>query len=149
MLVSHDWGAIIGSVFVAHYPDMVQKYILMGAAPRKVFKQLYEQTADQRNKSSYIVTFLKPGVAESEFQANDFARFSTIYKTEDVDVYKYVYSQPGTKKISLSLHIISERPRLKKITFEMFNRCINICLKLLSCQYFAEEWKTWLIEARW
>lgn len=95
--MSHDWGAIVGSAFVASNRRMVHKYILMGAPPRKVFKQLIDQSADQRNKSSYILEFLKRGVAESELQANDYAFLSSLFKKEDLDVYKYVFSQPGIK----------------------------------------------------
>lgn len=95
--MSHDWGAIIASAFVASNPKMVDKYILMGAPPRKVFKQLLDQSMDQRTKSSYILEFLKRGVAESELQANDYDFLNPLFQKEDLDVYKYVFSQPGTK----------------------------------------------------
>lgn len=61
-----------------------------------VFEQLINESTDQRNKSSYIVEFLKRGEAELQLEANDFAFFNQLFKKDDLDVYKYVFSQPGT-----------------------------------------------------
>ncbi|XP_037037292.1 epoxide hydrolase 4-like [Bradysia coprophila] len=104
VLVSHDWGALIASSFIASNRHMVHKYILMGSPPRKVFKQLIEETMDQRNKSSYVLEFLKRGVAESELQANDYAFLSPLFKNEDLAVYKYVFSQPGALTAGLNYY---------------------------------------------
>ncbi len=97
MLVSHDWGAIISSAFVANNRQMVHKYILSGAPDRKVFKQALATSEDQRNRSSYIIGFLQRGVAELNLQANDYAFLDPLYNSKDVDVYKHVFSRSGTK----------------------------------------------------
>lgn len=104
VLVSHDWGAIVASAFVATNRQMVDKYIFMAAPPRKVFRQLIAQTEDQRNKSSYILNFLKRGVAETEMQANDYAFLDPLFKQPDLDVYKYVFSQPGALTAGLNYY---------------------------------------------
>lgn len=104
VLVGHDWGAVVASVFVATNRYMVEKYIFMAGPPKKVFKQLIDSSADQRNKSAYIIGFLQRGTAESQLQANDYAFLNPLYKGADLEVYKYIFSQPGALTAGLNYY---------------------------------------------
>ncbi|KAJ6646579.1 Epoxide hydrolase 4, partial [Pseudolycoriella hygida] len=104
VLVSHDWGAIVASAFVATNRQMIDKYILMAAPPKKVFRQLIDQTEDQRKKSSYIIGFLKRGEAESQLQANNYAFLNPLFTKDDLVVYKYIFSQPGALTAGLNYY---------------------------------------------
>lgn len=103
ILVCHDWGAIIGSVFVAKYEQMVQKYILMGAPPTRIFKKLLQSTFDQLKRSWYIFFFQMPMLPELAMTCDDLIAFDKMFSTrhnkemtnEYLEAYKYVFSQPG------------------------------------------------------
>ncbi|XP_037042909.1 epoxide hydrolase 4-like [Bradysia coprophila] len=117
VLVCHDWGSIIGSAFIASNREMVDKYILLGSPSGTVFKQLIAESMDQRNKAAYIIEFLKRGVAESEMRANDYAFFSTLFKDEDLDVYKYVFSKPGALTAGLNYYRANISPNNGQMNF--------------------------------
>lgn len=103
ILVCHDWGSIIGSAFVERHDDMVQKYILMGAPPRRVFKKLLRTSLDQFKRSWYIFFFQMPILPEMALTCDDLVAFDKMLgrrhneemTDEYLEAYKYVFSKPG------------------------------------------------------
>lgn len=103
ILVCHDWGSIVGSAFVEKYTDMVQKYVLMGAPPRKVFKKLLRSSWDQFKRSWYIFFFQCPILPELVLTCEDLVAFDKMLgrrhndelTDEFLEAYKYVFSKPG------------------------------------------------------
>lgn len=103
ILVCHDWGSIVGSAFVEKWPDMVQKYVLMGAPPRKVFKKLLRSSWDQFKRSWYIFFFQCPILPELVLTCEDLVAFDKMLgrrhndelTDEFLEAYKYVFSKPG------------------------------------------------------
>lgn len=104
ILVCHDWGAIIGWNFVAKYKHMVQKYIMMGAPPRRIYRKLLQSTLEQFKKSWYIFFFQMPILPEWVLSADDMAIFKLMSngkKTDEnvnddvIESYKFVFSRPS------------------------------------------------------
>lgn len=82
---------------------MIYKYVMMGAPSRRIFKKLFNTSMDQFKRSSYVVFFQMPILPELTMTVNDFASFADMWKNdlneyfteEDLETYKYVFSQPG------------------------------------------------------
>ena len=53
ILVSHDWGGLVGWTVAAHYPDLVDKFIVCNAPDIKHFKQAIESDWKQFFMSWY------------------------------------------------------------------------------------------------
>lgn len=103
ILVCHDWGSIIGSMFVAKHEQMVQKYILMGAPPSKIFRKLLLSSLDQFKRSWYMIFFQMPILPELAMTCDDLVAFDKMFSIrrneemtdEHLQAYKYVFSKPG------------------------------------------------------
>lgn len=82
---------------------MVYKWVMMGGPSRRVFKKLFNASLDQFKRSWYVIMFQMPILPELLFKADDFESFRTVWKDdfneyfteEDLEAYKYVFSQPG------------------------------------------------------
>lgn len=106
-LVGHDWGAIVSWAFLETYPEMIDKYIVMNGPNAKVFMQLSKSsTSNQSSKSWYMYLFQVPYLAELYVSFADLALFKIILlghkksspfvSSEDIEAYKYTFSQPGS-----------------------------------------------------
>lgn len=88
--IGHDWGATIGWEFLSKYQYLVQKYVLMSAP-----------------SSKHFIFFQMPALPELTFSANDLAiffrlwhnEFNDNFTEEDLEAYKYVFSQEGLRFI--------------------------------------------------
>ena len=113
ILVAHDWGGIL-SWGVAHkYPNLVERLIVLNAAPSPIFGRAM-QTKEQRSMSWYVFFFQLPNLPERFVRAKDFSfidgcfgvdnpvipdlvrEMQTPLSTEELTAYKYMMSQPGT-----------------------------------------------------
>lgn len=79
---------------------------MMGAPSRQVFKKTFNSSMDQFKKSWYILFFQMPVLPELVLMADDFATFDMMHRAmvknqsnnftdEDLEAYKYTFSQPG------------------------------------------------------
>lgn len=99
----HDWGSIVGSAFVEEHEQMVQKYVLMGAPHREIFKKLLRSEMAQFKKSWYMFFFQMPIIPELSMTSLDLIAFDKMFNCrrndemthEYLEAYKYVYSKPG------------------------------------------------------
>lgn len=85
---------------------MLNKFVMMGGPSPRVFRMLFDTTKDQFKKSWYMLMFQAPVIPELTISANDFDVFSTFHdklSPEDLEAYKYVYSQPGWRSAVLML----------------------------------------------
>jgi pimeloyl-ACP methyl ester carboxylesterase len=96
-LVAHDWGAALGWRIAAAYPDRVSRYAALsvgapGAAP----------TAEQKEKSAYMLFFRKPGV-EEDIQRDDWKWFREWLRNA-ADTKRYIerLSRPGALTAGLN-----------------------------------------------
>lgn len=99
VLVCHDWGSIIGFEYVMRHMDTVDRYIMMGAPPIKVHRQLGQTSMEQFQMSWYIYFFQGRFIPELALRAFDLQKFNDMksqYTSKaDIEVYKYVFGQKG------------------------------------------------------
>jgi pimeloyl-ACP methyl ester carboxylesterase len=96
-MVAHDWGAALGWRIAALYPKRVSRYVALsvgapGAPP----------TAEQKEKSAYMLFFRKAGV-EAEIQRDDWKWFRTwLRNAPDTNRYVERLSRPGALTAGLN-----------------------------------------------
>ncbi|WP_256833232.1 alpha/beta fold hydrolase [Parageobacillus thermoglucosidasius] len=69
-IVAHDWGASVGWLFAALYPDRVERFVPLSVGHPSIFTEFSIQ---QVEKSWYILLFQFEGVAEQLLMKNDWA----------------------------------------------------------------------------
>jgi len=114
ILVTHDWGGIVGWAFASLYPDMVEKFIVMNAPPTPVMTKALERK-EQKQMSWYIIFFQLPFLPELFLRSCNYgfvermmgkpipypagSLLSNPYNEEvnadEIAAYKYTFSQPG------------------------------------------------------
>ncbi|WP_165981027.1 alpha/beta fold hydrolase [Macrococcus lamae] len=69
-IIGHDWGAILGWYFSAHYPTVVENYVALSVGhPKSYFRR---GTIKQLFKGSYVGLFLQKGIAEKVFSMGNY-----------------------------------------------------------------------------
>ncbi len=96
-LVAHDWGAALGWRIAALYPNRVSRYVALSVgAPGG------PPTAEQREKSAYMLFFRKPGV-EEEIKRDDWKWFrGWLRNAPDTARYIERMSRPGALTAGLN-----------------------------------------------
>jgi len=107
VLVAHDWGGAIASGFAQSQPHMVQKLILMNIPHMKAFLKHMYANPSQLLKSWYMFFFQLPYLPELFMWNDDFSAMDGMFRQkmqgasrtpctlEEVEAYKYAFSQPG------------------------------------------------------
>ena len=104
-MVGHDWGAALGWRIAALYPDRIRRYVALsvgapGAAP----------TAEQKEKSAYMLTFRRPG-SEEEIQRDNWKWFREWLRgAADSERYIERLSRPGALTGGLNWYRALNRP---------------------------------------
>ncbi|XP_059176610.1 epoxide hydrolase 1-like [Physella acuta] len=138
VLVAHDWGGAISWAFCRHHPDMVDKFIVMNAPPLPVFEKMIK-LKEQFKMSWYMFFFQLPYLPELYIRMKNFEALESCYgikKTgglcfsgafhkpltqEELDAYKYIFSQPGTLTASINYYraILGKPTEPYDMTFTM------------------------------
>jgi pimeloyl-ACP methyl ester carboxylesterase len=104
-MVGHDWGAALGWRIAALYPDRIRRYVALsvgapGAPP----------TAEQKEKSAYMLTFRRPG-SEEEIQRDNWKWFRDwLRNAADSERYIEKLSRPGALTAGLNWYRALNRP---------------------------------------
>ncbi|CAF0857293.1 unnamed protein product [Rotaria sp. Silwood1] len=108
VLVGHDSGGYVVWATAVLYPHLIEKLVIMNCPHPGAFRR--ELTLSQIHRSCQI-----PFLPELSFQADDFSIFKKAFHEkptalvnknnitdEDINVYKYTFSQKGTTKAALN-----------------------------------------------
>ncbi|CAF1069453.1 unnamed protein product [Rotaria sordida] len=113
VLVGHDSGGFVAWATAILYPHLINKLIIMNCPHPSAFRR--QLSLGQIHRSWYMFFSQIPLIPELSFQADDFSIFKKAFhgKTtglmnkdhitdEDINVYKYIFSQAGTTKAVLN-----------------------------------------------
>lgn len=100
VIVGHDWGGAVAWQFVARYPDLVEKFIIMNIPHPGRFTEVMKSGIAQLLMSWYIIFFQLPYLPEILVSMGDFSMIKSACKKgpttdEDVEAFKYSMSRPG------------------------------------------------------
>lgn len=129
ILVAHDWGGAIAWAVTQKHPKLVEKCVVMNCPHPSIFKRFISGSWAQLMKSWYMFVFQLPWLPEFMLSRRDFGFFNIIFRgkkagvrnravfpPEEVEAYKYVFSQPGamTGPINYIRCIFSDSAKLAK-----------------------------------
>jgi len=95
-LVAHDWGGVVGWLFAAFHPQMLENYIACNM-PHPVAFNNARKSLDQALKSWYIVFFQVPLLPEINMMMDDIKSFDALFKDnhnkddEVMEAYRYAF----------------------------------------------------------
>ena len=105
IVVGHDWGGVLAWLLPLHYPEMVQKRIILNAPHPAAFRCELHRNFGQLRRSWYIFFFQLPLLPESLMRAGDYALLHRMltrqpvkpgaFSAGDVARYRHALAQPG------------------------------------------------------
>lgn len=115
VLVGHDWGAIVSWTVAMFYPHLIDKLIIMNVPHPAAFRN--NISIKQLRRSWYMFFYQVPIIPELLFESNDFELLERIFFTkqaglinknnmtlDDLEVFKYTFSQKGTAKAAINYY---------------------------------------------
>ncbi|XP_017534465.1 epoxide hydrolase 3 [Manis javanica] len=105
ILVSHDWGALLAWNFSIYYPSLVERMVVVSAAPMSVYQDYSMHHIGQFFHSNYIFLFQLPWLPEKLLSMSDFQILKTTLThhkrgiphltPNELEAFLYDFSQPG------------------------------------------------------
>ncbi|XP_066127445.1 epoxide hydrolase 3 isoform X2 [Saccopteryx bilineata] len=72
ILVAHDWGAVLAWNFSIYYPSLVERMVVVSAAPMSVYQDYSLRHVGQFFRSNYVFLFQLPWLPEKLLSMSDF-----------------------------------------------------------------------------
>lgn len=102
-IVGHDWGGVVAWAFAAHYPERVQKLVVLNAPHMKAYYDALRRPSRQIFMSWYILFFQLPRLPEWAIRRNQYAAVRKIFAglpkehtgEHDIDRYVEALKHPG------------------------------------------------------
>jgi pimeloyl-ACP methyl ester carboxylesterase len=112
-VVGHDWGGVLAWHLPLHYPEMVDRLVILNAPHPAAYRREL-RSGGQLLKSWYILLFQVPGLAEQAFSAGDYDLVGRMlrrepvhteaFTPEDVRHYKHALARPGALTAALNYY---------------------------------------------
>ncbi|MGA2550844.1 MAG: alpha/beta hydrolase [Burkholderiaceae bacterium] len=78
-VVAHDWGGAIAWNLAIHFPQVVERLIIINAPHPFLFMRELAQSADQQKASAYM-NWLRAEGSEKVLASDDFARLDAVFR---------------------------------------------------------------------
>lgn len=105
VLVGHDWGAGVAWHFAAHYPQMVNRLIILDCPSPRVFIRHLRRNPVQMLRSYYIFLFQYPFIPEMVLRLHNYQIIDLIFRLtavnkaafndHDIAMFKEAAAKPG------------------------------------------------------
>ncbi|XP_058419550.1 epoxide hydrolase 3 [Diceros bicornis minor] len=105
VLVAHDWGALLAWNFSIYYPSLVERMVVVSAAPMSVYQDYSMHHIGQFFRSNYMFLFQLPWLPEKLLSMSDFQILKTTLThhkrgiphltSNELEAFLYDFSQPG------------------------------------------------------
>lgn len=79
VVVGHDWGGMVASTLAVHYPELVERLVLMDIAHGPAAVQHMSENPSQLLKSWYIFFFQIPALPEHKFRGGNYSGIISSY----------------------------------------------------------------------
>ncbi len=107
-VVSHDWGAALGWLLAALYPDRVDRFVALSVGHPTVFRQA---GLEQREKSWYMLLFQFRDLAEQLLTRDDWRLFRDwVRHHPETERWISDLSRPGALSAGLNWYRANARP---------------------------------------
>lgn len=100
-IAAHDWGGVVAWWIATHYPETIEKLMVLNAPHPNNLNDLREFSPSQLLKSWYILYFQLPSIPEWGIgrSNNSFREFMVgnrpkSFTEEDFEIYEKAWSQP-------------------------------------------------------
>src|ERR687897_404184 len=112
-VAGHDWGGVLAWLLAMHYPERVQRLVVLNAPhPIRFLKGL--GSPRQLRRSWYILAFQAPWLPERLLAARDFQALRRAlgrqptrpgaFTTQDIDRYVAAAAQPGALRAAINYY---------------------------------------------
>nr|XP_008248912.1 epoxide hydrolase 3 [Oryctolagus cuniculus] len=105
ILVAHDWGALLAWNLSIYFPSLIERMVVVSAAPMSVYQDYSMRHIGQFFRSNYVFLFQLPWLPEKLLSMSDFQILKstlTHHKTgiprltpAELEAFLYEFSQPG------------------------------------------------------
>jgi pimeloyl-ACP methyl ester carboxylesterase len=101
-VVGHDWGAVVGWMLCMQVPQRIEQYVTLSVGhPAAIARAGLMQTL----RSSYMMWFLVPGLAERALMASDFYLMQRLTTDRaQVGHWKRSFREPGRMTAALNYY---------------------------------------------
>jgi epoxide hydrolase 4 len=111
-VIGHDWGGVLAWLLPLHYPEIVQKRVILNAPHPAAFRRELHRNIDQLRRSWYIFFFQFPLLPEALMRAGNFALLHRMltrqpvrpgaFSANDLALYRQALAQPGALNAAIN-----------------------------------------------
>jgi epoxide hydrolase 4 len=120
-VVGHDWGGVLAWCLAAKHPELVNKLVVLNAPHPAAYLSALKRIPSQWLRSSYVLLFQVPWLAESILRARNFWLLGRILRRQpansdafsegDITEYKRALAKPGRLTAGLNYYRAALRYR--------------------------------------
>jgi pimeloyl-ACP methyl ester carboxylesterase len=109
-VIGHDWGAVVGWMFAALYPNRVDRLVALSVGHPATF---FKAGIEQREKSWYMLLFQFRGIAEDLLTRDDWQLFRDwLRHHREMDRWLNDLQRPGALTAALNWYRANVAPEL-------------------------------------